>query len=196
MKALVIYESMYGNTRRVAEAVADGLRPTFTVEVVGVAHATAAVPKDVDLLVVGGPTHVHGVTRPSTRKAAAEAAAKPDSDLTLESEVEGQGLREWFSFLAVGRGVAAAAFDTRLSGPSLMTGRASLGIAKHLRHLGYSSATAPTSFLVDKHNRLLPGELERAKDWGSRLATQAATRNDSVTLSQEDNADTSPRHVG
>jgi len=79
MRAVVVYESMYGNTHQVAEAIGAGLRSSFEVSVVPVSEAGPAVLADADLLVVGGPTHVHGMSRTSTRKAAVEAADKPAS---------------------------------------------------------------------------------------------------------------------
>ncbi|NUR30174.1 MAG: flavodoxin [Catenulispora sp.] len=169
MKALIVYESMYGNTRSVAEAVASGLRPAFECEVKPVAAATAEDVGRADLLVVGGPTHVHGLSRPATRKAAADAAAS-DDDLALEPRARGAGLREWFERLGRGGGKRAAAFDTRLSAPPLFTGRASRRIAKRLRKSEFDTADEPVSFLVDKQNHLLAGELERAQAWGKRLA--------------------------
>ena len=67
MKALVVYESMYGNTRSVAEAIVEGLCETAEPRLVPVSEAKAAVHEGADLLVVGGPTHAHGMSRPSTR---------------------------------------------------------------------------------------------------------------------------------
>ncbi|MFL6114535.1 MAG: flavodoxin family protein [Catenulispora sp.] len=64
MRALVVYESMYGNTRAVAEAVASGLRPAYETEVKPAVDIGAADVDRADLLVVGGPTHVHGLPRP------------------------------------------------------------------------------------------------------------------------------------
>lgn len=168
MKALVVYESMYGNTRAVAEAVASGLSPAYETEIKSAAEATADDVGQADLLVVGGPTHVHGLTRPSTRKAAVEAAAADDA-LTLDRSAQGAGLREWFEHLGRGDGKKAAAFDTRLSAPPLFTGRASQGIAKRLRKSAFRTAGKPVSFLVDKQNHLLDGELKRAQDWGRQL---------------------------
>jgi flavodoxin len=66
MRALVVYESMYGNTHVVASNIADGLRATHEVTLVPVADATADLVAEADLLVVGAPTHVHGLsTAPS-----------------------------------------------------------------------------------------------------------------------------------
>lgn len=170
MRALVVYESMYGNTRAIAAAVAEGLRGSYEVDLVAAGRATRALVGGADLLVVGGPTHMHGLSRPSSRKAAAEASARP-SGPALDPDAGGMGLRTWLEELAAARdGAPAAAFDTRLTGPSAFTGRAGVAISRRLRRLGYRQAASPESFLVDKQNHLLPGELQRAAQWGSRLA--------------------------
>jgi hypothetical protein len=169
MKALVVYESMYGNTRAVAEAVAAGLRETCETEVKSVTEVTRADVDQAGLLVAGTPTHVHGLPRSRTRKAAAEAAEASEGALTLEPDATGPGLREWLADLDTGVGRRAAAFDTRLSAPPLFTGRASLVIARRLRRAGFEPAAEPISFLVDKGNRLLDGELARAEEWGRTL---------------------------
>ena len=175
MRALVVYESMFGNTRAIAAVVADGLRGSYEVDLVAAGRATRALVEGADLLVVGGPTHVHGMSRPSSRKAASEASAKPGGP-ALDPDAGGMGVRTWLEELAAARdGSSAAAFDTRMSGPSVFTGRASVAISRKLRRLGYRQAASPESFLVDKQNHLLPGELQRAAQWGSRLTASAAS---------------------
>ena len=62
MNALVCYASHKGNTKRVAEAIAEGLRTTASTLLVAVEAAAGAVTPDIDLLVVGGPTEAHGMT--------------------------------------------------------------------------------------------------------------------------------------
>jgi flavorubredoxin len=57
MKALVVYESMFGNTRQIAEAIAAGLAESVDVAAVEVSEATAEAAEGADLLVAGGPTH-------------------------------------------------------------------------------------------------------------------------------------------
>lgn len=116
MRALVVYESMYGNTRAVAKAIAEGLRESCDVDAGGI------------------------------------------------------GLREWLDTLTGGGRTAAAVFDTRFGGLSLLTGRAGLGIARALRRRGFGLVTAPKSFIVDKQNHVLPGEIEHATQWGRHIA--------------------------
>jgi Flavodoxin len=174
MRAVVVYESMYGNTHLIADAIADGLGGAPDVRVVPVEGAEPGVLRDADLLVIGGPTHAHSMTWPSTRKAAVEAAAKPGSDLELDPDAEGPGLRDWFDTLGE-LDTAAAAFDTRIDAPPVVTGRASKAIAKKLRHHGCSLVSDPESFLVTKENHLEPEEEQRARRWGESLRSAVVT---------------------
>jgi hypothetical protein len=170
MRAVIVYESMYGNTHTVAECVAAGLGDHVDILVVSLHEALPALLSVADLVVVGGPTHAHSLSSSQTRKNAAEATAKPGSTLHLDPDAEGDGLRDWFKDLADGGGRAAAAYDTRLDASPMLTGRASKGIAKRLGQHGYRLVDEPESFLVDKVPALLPGEAARAEDWGRRLA--------------------------
>jgi len=173
MRAVIVYESMYGNTHLVADAIGAGLGSAFDVQVVPVAQATPEILADASLVVVGGPTHIHGMSRAATRKAAVEGADKPGSLLELDPDAPGPGLREWFGSL--GRYPAkAAAFDTRLHGPAAMTGQASKGVARLLRAHGFDVIAKPASFLVTKDNRLDLHETDRAREWGAGLAAGLA----------------------
>jgi hypothetical protein len=181
MRALIVVESMYGNTRTVAGAVAEGLGAHLPVDVADVAEAPMTIPGDVTLLVVGGPTHAHGMSNPDTRHSAAKRAA--DMPVPFRS-----GIREWLEQLAPAPGgLPAAAFDTRIKGPALLWGSAAQGAAKELRRLGFEAAVDPASFLVKGpmgpvFDVLVPGEAERARAWGDRLgAAVIARRTDSPT---------------
>jgi hypothetical protein len=174
MRVVIVYESMYGNTHAVANCVAEGLRhEACDVTVVPVGRATEELTGHCDLLVVGGPTHVHGLPRPSTRKSAAQAADEPASGLILESGALGPGLREWLHDLPAGDGSAAAAFDTRMDGPVLFTGQACRAIAHQLRRHHYEVVTPGHSFVVSKENVLDASQAERARTWGEALAFSA-----------------------
>src|SRR5688500_13337801 len=91
MRAAVIYESMYGNTHHVADAIATGLRETMEVTVLPAHDATAEALAGAELLVVGGPTHVHGLPQANTRHAAVEGAEK-DPTLEVQPDAESTGL--------------------------------------------------------------------------------------------------------
>jgi hypothetical protein len=174
MRAVVVYESMFGNTHAVAEAIADGIRGAVVpadVAVVPVSTAAPEMVEEADLVVVGGPTHAHGMSRASTRAAAPEVVRKANGDLALDAAASGPGVRDWFG--TIGRAeTKAAAFDTRVEGPVSLTGSASTGIRRKLQHHGFEVVAKPESFVVDRANHLRAGELERARSWGSNLATR------------------------
>src|SRR6516225_9376874 len=162
MNALVVYESMYGNTAAIGEAIAAALREEGAeVEAKLVSKVEPEQTRDVDLLVVGGPTHVHGMSRSSTRKTAAADEKNTFAEPTLEP-----GLRTWLARLPEGAGRLAAAFDTRIDKPLILTGSAAKGIGRGLKERGFHLATEPECFLVSTQNQLLDGELERAATWG------------------------------
>jgi menaquinone-dependent protoporphyrinogen IX oxidase len=174
MRALIVYESMFGNTRAIAEAVGEGLGSSIETRLIPVGDAEGAVAAGaldgLDLLVVGGPTHVRSMSRASTRKGASAQASKPDSGLVLETGADtGPGAREWLDSLA-DLHLQGAAFDTRIKAPAIFTGRASKAIKRSLSRHGVALVVPPQSFLVDKKSHLLPGETARARAWGVQLA--------------------------
>ncbi len=173
MHAVVVYESMFGNTHVIADHVAQGLGSRMETTVVPVHDATAALIGDADLVVVGGPTHVHGMSSKRSRDGAKEIAAK-DDDVDLDPDAEGEGLRDWFDDLSPDTSSSAAAFDTRIHATVVLTGQASKGIAKRLRRHGFDLVCDPESFFVDKENRLEADEAERAEAWGRSLAAAVA----------------------
>jgi hypothetical protein len=170
MQAVVVYESMYGNTHVVADAIGRGISSVLDVKVVPVTEATTHEVALADLLVVGGPTHAHGMSRRSTRKSAVNATRRPATTLTLDPGSEG-GVRDWLASLPPVK-AKAVAFDTRFKGPAAITGRASRGITRGLRRRGFDVVAKPESFFVDKQNCLLDGEEDRAIAWGEQLAAK------------------------
>ena len=171
MRALVVYESLYGNTHTVAERIGDGLRQVATeVQVASVHDVTRAEVLAADLLVVGGPTHVHGMASERTRL----AARRPPRSRAAPS-----GWSRTPKVRACGSGS---------SGPAPCQGSAELpstrGCAVRRCSLGerpgalpagstiegVSSCAPPESFLVDKASRLVDGEAERAEAWGRSFA--------------------------
>ncbi len=168
MKALIVVESMFGNTRKVADAVAEGLRGHASVEVVGPADAPAPLLELVDLLVVGGPTHAFSMTRGSTREDAVRQGAPAEAAAT--------GIREWIDRLHAGpHSEVVATFDTRVGKVRHLPGSAAKAAVKALRKLGYTPVVPAESFWVaDVAGPLLEGELDRARAWGESLASVAA----------------------
>jgi hypothetical protein len=166
MRALVLYESMFGNTQQVAEAIAEGLRATCEVEVEEISTAARAVDDGVDLLVVGGPTHAFGLSRDSTRASAANETSDP-------LVTGGPGLREWLAHARVPGHTSAAAFDTRVDKP--VPGSAAAAARRRLQRMGLRVAAPAETFRVGGlTGPLLEGELERARRWGEQLAARTA----------------------
>ena len=162
-RALVAFESMFGNTQTIAEAVAEGLSSRIPTDLLEVGAASDVLTDDVELLVVGGPTHAFGMSRPRTREdATRQAGGHVVSERT--------GLREWLASLERSTGnVAAAAFDTRIDKPRV-PGSAARGAEKRLRKLGFRITAPSESFYVTGvSGPLVDGEAERALRWGQEL---------------------------
>jgi hypothetical protein len=169
MRALVVYESMFGNTEAVARAIAAGLAEQLEVELRAVSHAPTTLTEAVDLLVAGGPTHALSMSRPSTREQAFEQGATRDEPNT--------GLREWLTGLGEGAPVqAVAVFDTRVARARLLPGSAAKKAAKMVRALGYVAAGRKSFWVENSQGPLLPGEVEQATGWGRELARDVAAR--------------------
>ncbi|WNV87463.1 flavodoxin [Umezawaea sp. Da 62-37] len=169
-RALVVYESMFGNTRLIARAVAEGLSTSAAVDLVEVGAAAPLPLDDVDLLVVGAPTHAFGMSRPSTRESASDQAVG-------EVVSTGIGLREWLDGLDNRHPTArVAAFDTRMKA-ALLSGSAARRALSELRRLGFQAAARPESFgVTGTRGPLRDGEIDRARQWGVRIAAEHAAR--------------------
>ena len=163
MNAIVVYESVYGNTRAIAEAIAEGLGGAAVVPV-----SKADAEPHAELIVVGGPTHMHGLTSARTRHVAVEAAHEDGEHVEPEATDE-PGLRPWLRELPSVHGVRAATFDTRLDKAPWFTGLASRGIARRLRHHGYEIMASESFLVADTEGPLADGELDRARAWGAVL---------------------------
>jgi len=162
MKAAVVYESWFGNTRAIAEAVARGLGERYDVILCPVDDPPPAID-ELDLLVVGGPTQVHGLSSVTSRKAAVEQLG--------DGREVGIGARGFVEALSPVEGVPAAAFDTRVHRPALVVGSAARGIAKRLERRGFRLVSEPASFFVGgTPGPLAADEVERAERWGRLLA--------------------------
>jgi hypothetical protein len=168
MRTLVVYESYFGCTQEIAETLADGFRGAGATTLTAVETARHHPVGGYDLVVVGGPTQARGLSRPGTRRQVLRRAAMRHRQARVDPRIS-IGLREWLDGLGLSAGTAAAAFDTRLNAPALLTGRASRGLAAELRHHGFRLITDPMSFLVGPNDGLLPGEDARAAAWARDL---------------------------
>ena len=145
MKSVVVYGSRSGNTRRVAEAIAGALEEYGPVRIVAAEDASATVWDHCDLLVVGGPTEGRHASPP---------------------------VRAFFGRLPAHalRSIDAAAFDTRLDWPRVVTGSAAADIRRRLVDAGAHMVAPPESFKVGDQPRLRHGEIERAPIWARGVA--------------------------
>ena len=172
MRVAVVYESVFGNTRAVAEAIAEGLREAAP-QLAVTCRATAEATPDLataDLLVVGGPTHFLGLPSPRSRRLQHQQEDQGAWHHPADEPDAPPGVREWLESLPVVTGRrAAAAFDTRLG--KLMAGSAARQITRMLRHHGYRVVDRPQGFVVEDYaGPLAEGERDRARAWGVTLA--------------------------
>ena len=171
--ALVVVESMFGNTDHLARAVAAGLRDAgVDTAVVDVAAAPVDLSADLDLLVLGAPTHAFSLSRPSTRADAVRQGASPERAAT--------GMREWLSAVLPQdprHSPVTAVFDTRVSKVRRLPAAAGPRAARLARRRGLTVLGRPEAFLVaDVCGPLVDGEIERAAAWGHSLADALASR--------------------
>jgi hypothetical protein len=162
MKAVVLYESLFGNTEAVARAIADGLAPVGEVALARFGEVPQGAVEEADLVVLGGPTHGWGMTKPASRQ-------RPGG------EGYAFGAREWLEESRQAGGKLVAAFDTRFARPRWLTGSAALRIARRLRRNGYRLLASPQSFFVlHTEGPLRDGEEDRARVWGTEVARRAS----------------------
>lgn len=162
MKAVVVYESLWGNTAAVARAIAEGLGPEAVA--LSTREATPSHVAGVDLLVAGAP--IQGFGLPSARM---RAGIKPDQDPAPDLSTPTLG--SWLEDLPAGSG-RSAAFETKIW---WSPGSAAAVIDRELEAAGYRPVTKPEKFIVKgQSGPLKDGELERARAWGARIAAALA----------------------
>ena len=155
MQTIVVYDSKFGNTEQIAQAIARGAAAVGAVQVMDTAEAARSLAERPDLLLVGGPTQ----------------RRKPSP-----------GLREFIDALPASLlGVPAASFDPRSRGSTGIMGSAAAEAAKVLRKAGGELVAPPESFFIGRggpleRQTLEAGELERAEAWGRAVAAGLATR--------------------
>lgn len=171
-RALVVYESVFGDAATIACAIADGVSTRLPADVVAVADAATEVSPDVRLLVVGGPTHAFGMPRQATREGVIREHGAEIADPSV-------GLHEWLDAVHLAPNTNAAAFDTRMDHPKLITKLDHAGKTeeKLLRGLGATLVAPAEHFVVtDTKGPLAAGEEDRARGWGRALGELVAAR--------------------
>ena len=146
MRALIVFDSLHGNTAKVAQAIGDALAGEVSVSHVD--EVSAVEVGAVDLLIVGSPTHGGWFT---------------------------EAIKDWLGEVpaATLQGMRAAAFDTRTP-PTILSrifGFAAPRIAKRLEQKGAMLVGEPGGFIVEGiKGPLKDGEPERAAAWAKGLA--------------------------
>jgi flavodoxin len=162
MAALVIYDSFFGNTEKVAQAIGGAAGAPGEARVIRVGDARPEQLAGVSLLIVGSPTRAF---RPSPAIKAFLGQLPRDSL----------------------KGVRVAAFDTRIALSDVnsrilpvfvkLFGYAAKPIADKLVRNGGSLAAPPEGFFVKgSEGPLKDGELERAADWARRIGAASQSQ--------------------
>ncbi len=164
-RALIIVESYFGNTRAIAEAVATGLLDGGAeAQVVEVDQAPSTLPADLDLLVLGAPTHNRGLPTATSRAKACKQKGTRGSS---------HGIGEWLGSTALPASLNVSAFDTVVS-RGWLSGSAAKAIAKALqRHQGRRTASVRSFVVTANKGPLAGGEETDARSWGRELADSA-----------------------
>jgi len=146
MKALIVYDSVYGNTEKIARAIAEAITPSYEVKVLGAGEANPSELASIDLLIVGSPTHAG---RPTP---AVQEFLNKDPKPALQ-------------------GINVAAFDTRITTKLVRVfGYAAGRIARNLKGKGGTLIASPEGFFVTStKGPLKEGELERAAGWAKGM---------------------------
>lgn len=164
MRALVVYESMFGNTEAIAQVVADALLARGTcVELVPVHAAPRAIGCDFGLVVVGVPTHVFGVPR----RSAAEVSRRTGLVIAKADF----GIRKWLDDLTMCDHQPAATFETT---SDRSPGSAARATARRLRDRGAEIMGTASFRVVDAPGPRTAGEEDRARAWAAGLVLDAA----------------------
>jgi flavodoxin len=161
MKAWVVYDSVYGNTEVIAQAIGDALSPLAQVEMLRVSQVKPELLAGLDLLIVGSPTQRFRPTPAVTQ---------------LLNGIPGNALK----------GVRVAAFDTRFTQGKIdetpvlafferIFGYAARPISDRLKKKGGELVVPPEGFYVeDLEGPLVEGELERAVSWTKEISAHCA----------------------
>ncbi len=152
MNTLVVYDSVYGNTAQIANAIASTFGQYGPAKAVAASSTPVPDLTGIDLLALGGPTQGHGVS-----PAIKELLDKVPSEKLLD--------------------IATIAFDTRMDFVRWLSGLAASTIGKKLEQYQVNLLVPPESFLVEgREGPLKKGELERAVEWAHMIAEKLSDK--------------------
>lgn len=164
MTALIVTESLFGNTLAIAKAIGEGIeaiRGPESAHVVHASEAPLAISAEVDLLVVGAPTHTLSMPNAGTRRDAVRQGALV---------TERFGVREWIAAVDIAPGLPVATFDTSIP-ERRPFGSAALAASHALAERGARTTVGPSFWVTGMEGPLADGELARATLWGRELAS-------------------------
>jgi hypothetical protein len=161
MKAVVVYESLWGNTAAIARAIAEGIG--HGARALSTAEASAGELANADLVVAGAPVMGFRLPTDSMR----ETLGRTPDRTPRPPDLSHPSMRSWLDILPAGHGYSAA-FETRFW---WSPGGSTSAITRGLERAGYRQLLKPQRFIVlATHGPLRPGEPQRAREWGTRLA--------------------------
>jgi hypothetical protein len=176
VKAVVVYQSLWGSTAAVARAIAEGLGEGAVA--LSTTDATSKALAGADLIVAGAP--IHALNLP-TADSVKQAAAKPAGDNAIAADTSHTLMRDWLDALPAGS-TRCAAFDTRVRGPlghgggsRIQRGMEKAGYVPLGKARGFCVALRPDQ-VTSAEGMLVPGELERARLWGREMAKALAAQ--------------------
>jgi len=160
MKTLIVYDSVYGNTEKIAKAISGAI--TGDVKVLRIGEVNPSELKTLDLLIIGSPT----------RGGRATPAMKDFLNNVSELDIQG---------------INVAAFDTRLTTRlARILGFAAGKIAKSLKKRGSILILSPEGFFVKStEDPLKEGELERAASWAKELVKSKKEFNNETSVKEK-----------
>jgi flavodoxin len=166
MKAVVVYESLWGNTAAIARAIAEGIGPDA--RALSTKEATGEAIAGADLIVAGSPLLGFSLPTEDMRENIRKTPGNgPAPDLSSPT------MRSWLATVPKKAG-RSATFETRIW---WSPGSAAKTIGKALEAAGYAAAAKPERFIVTgRYGPLKDGELERARLWGVELAAAMAAQ--------------------
>lgn len=167
-RVLIAYESLFGATRQVAEAIADGIGESVEVDCRDVRSLSPYELRQFRRILVGAPTHARTLPTPASRAEGATWLEGRMRGAHLEEGALTPGLREWLEQTTL-TGLDITPFTTRADMSRLLSGSALSAIARRLRRAGANVGDRGYEAIVDEHGHLCDGEADRAREWGRIL---------------------------
>ena len=162
MNTLIIIESYFGNTLQIAHAIADAL-PNAQIQ--SFDEAPDVIPDDINLLLLGAPTHEAALPTPKSRQLAATRSAN-----RIQPPPQ-RGLAEWAKYATIPARTRTITFDTSAGRFATLFGCAAKAAAKQLRARGFQVERGP-SFTVTAGDVLVAGQQEQAAQWAASLLSE------------------------